>query len=243
MTNPYDHDRPKGEQVREMFDRIARRYDLLNHVLSLGIDRGWRRCVLNEVARENPRRVLDVATGTGDLAMMIARRVPGAVVVGADLSEGMVEVGRTKVCKAGLGSRVDLRVADAGSLDRETFGEFDVVTAAFGVRNFEDVALGLRAMRSVLREGGKVWVLEFSTPRNKAFGALYNFYFHRVLPVVGGMVSGDRKAYGYLPRSVGAFASGEDFLELLRGAGFSDCSMKSLTLGVAHIYRGVNKAK
>lgn len=227
----------KKEQVTRMFDRIAPEYDRLDHILSFNIDRAWRRRTAGMVRRLHPQRVLDVATGTGDLAILMARKMPHAEITGGDLSEGMLEVGRRKAASKGVAERIRFVTADAESLP---FGEgsFDVVTAAFGVRNFQDLDAGLREMYRVLEPGGEVFILEFSMPEGKIFGALYRFYFRRVLPVIGGLVSKDYSAYKYLPGSVGEFPSGERFLEILRRAGFADCSARKLTRGVAQIYNG-----
>ena len=178
---PYNDTDGKKEQVRAMFDGIARRYDLLNHLLSLGVDRGWRRRVVRAVRAERPRSVLDMATGTADLAIMLAKSCPGARVVGVDLSERMLAVGRSKVERESLSERIELVQGDAESAayGREAF---DAATVAFGVRNFEDIPGGLTGLFSALRPGGKLFVLEFGMPRGRIFGTVYRFYFHRVLP-------------------------------------------------------------
>ncbi len=235
---PYRTEEPKGTQMRSMFDRIAPRYDLLNHTLSLGIDRGWRRKLVHALERGAPGCVLDVATGTADLAIGIVRGIPGTEVTGVDLSPGMIEVGMQKVADRGLTERVELQVADVAALPFAG-GEFDAVTAAFGVRNFENIEGGLREMARVVRPGGMAAILEFSTPRGKIIPALYRFYFHRVLPVVGGWVSGDREAYRYLPLSVDGFPTPDAFVEMLRGAGFTDCHARALSGGIAYLYTGV----
>jgi demethylmenaquinone methyltransferase/2-methoxy-6-polyprenyl-1,4-benzoquinol methylase len=240
---PYADNDPKGGQVRRMFDFIAPRYDMLNRLLSLGIDQGWRRravrCVVrhmdgNEASVGNPG-ILDVATGTGDMAIELARAMPRARITGVDISEGMLAVGREKIARARFSDRATLVRGDAAGLASEGF---DIVTAAFGVRNFEDLQKGIEGMRRALRPGGMIAILEFSTPRNRLFGALYRFYFHRVLPLVGGWVSGDGKAYRYLPLSVEEFPSPDDFLRLLENNGFADCRASPLTFGVAQLYIG-----
>jgi demethylmenaquinone methyltransferase/2-methoxy-6-polyprenyl-1,4-benzoquinol methylase len=241
----------KKQQVGEMFDAIAPTYDGLNHFLSLGIDRGWRKRAVKMVAAflrsrdssplpspSSPFRLLDVATGTGDMVIELARRIPSASITGADISENMLAVGREKVERAGLSARVVLQTGDAEALDFPD-GAFDGVTVAFGVRNFGDIPAGLGEMRRVLRSGGRCYVLEFSEPRAPIFGWVYRFYFHRVLPWFGRMVSKDRAAYTYLPQSVDAFPSPERFSEMLREAGFSSVSTKKLTFGVAFIYEAV----
>ncbi len=237
---PYDDQSAKSSQVRTMFDRIAPRYDLLNHLLSLGVDRGWRRRVVRALRRDSPRTVLDVATGTGDLAIQTARSIPGARVTGVDLSPEMAAIGERKVARQGLAERVEIAVGDASALN---FADrtFDAVTCAFGVRNFEDLEGGLREMCRVLRPGGRMAILEFSTPRSKIFAAVYRFYFHRVLPAVGGVISGDRQAYRYLPSSVDEFPAPDEFLAMMRRAGFGDCRTRALSGGIAHLHTGIAK--
>lgn len=234
---PYDTAQSKKEQVRDMFDNIAPKYDLLNHTLSANIDRIWRRRVVRVVRRSRPRRILDVATGTGDLAIAMARSMADVRVTGIDLSERMLDVARRKVVAQGLDGRVRLDVGDAEHL---AVGDasVDVVTVAFGVRNFGDVEAGLREMARTIRPGGKVVVLEFSRPRNSLFRALYEFYTYRILPRIGGLVSKDKRAYEYLPASVGAFASPQEFLAMLQRAGFHACRARSQSFGIAQIYTG-----
>lgn len=218
-----------------MFDGIAPTYDALNHLLSLGIDRGWRRKVVKMAAGNSPRAILDVATGTGDLAIALARKIPEAHVVGVDISENMLALGREKVARRELDERIVLRAGDAEALGFEE-GEFDCVTVAFGVRNFGDIPKGLREMQRVLRPGGSCFVLEFSEPTVPLFSRVYRLYFHSVLPWMGRLISRDRAAYDYLPRSVDAFPAPERFSEMLREAGFTAIRVRKLTFGVAYIY-------
>ena len=234
---PYNTEQTKKEEVREMFDRIAPTYDMLNHTLSLNIDRLWRRRVVRLVRRFAPRRILDVATGTGDLAIAMARRIRGTQVLGVDLSEGMLDIARRKVAEAGLDGRV---VLDTGDAERLSVSDsaVDVATVAFGVRNFGDLDAGLKDIARTLREGGRIVILEFSTPRNPLARAFYGFWNRRVLPRVGGMVSRDRKAYEYLPESIGEFPAPERFLEMMSRAGFRNCRARSQSFGIAHIYVG-----
>ena len=185
-----------------MFDNIAPAYDRLNHTLSLSVDRIWRRRVVRIVGRLHPRRVLDMATGTGDLAVMMARSIPEAHIKGVDLSEGMLDVARRKVAARGLEERVTLEAGDAETAVAAA-GSVDVVTVAFGVRNFGDLGRGLAELSRALRPGGRIVILEFSTPTMPVFGRLYDWYSHRVLPRIGGWLSHDRQAYDYLPRSGG----------------------------------------
>ncbi|MDE7123752.1 MAG: bifunctional demethylmenaquinone methyltransferase/2-methoxy-6-polyprenyl-1,4-benzoquinol methylase UbiE [Alistipes sp.] len=232
---PYDDSGSKKEQVRAMFDGIAARYDLLNHVLSMDVDRLWRRRAVRQVAAVAPRRILDVATGTGDLAIALARALPGARVTGVDLSEGMLAGAREKVAARGLSDRIELVQGDAERLEWAD-GTFDAVTVAFGVRNFGDLEAGLRELVRVLRPGGRLVVLEFSRPRNRLFRALYEGYSRHILPRIGGLVSRDRRAYEYLPASVGAFPPPAEFLAMLRAAGLHDGTARSQSFGIAQIY-------
>ena len=234
---PYNTDQTKKEEVREMFDNIAPRYDLLNHTLSVNIDRIWRRRVVRIVRRSRPHRILDVATGTGDLAIEMARRIRDVHVLGVDLSEKMLDVARCKVAARGLDERVVLDVGDAEHL-RVSDASVDVVTVAFGVRNFGNMEAGLSEALRVLRGGGRLVVLEFSTPRNRFVRWAYSLYSDKILRPLGGMVSHDKQAYGYLPASIEEFPSPERFLEIMRGVGFTDCRRRSLCMGIAQIYIG-----
>ena len=234
---PYNTDQTKKEEVREMFDNIAPRYDLLNHTLSVNIDRIWRSRAVNEVRRANPRRILDVATGTGDLAIALARRIRDVQVMGVDLSEEMLAVARRKVEARGLDSRIVLERGDAEHLEVAD-ASVDAATVAFGVRNFGDLAAGLRELARTIRPGGKVVILEFSRPRNRVFRALYEFYSYQILPRLGGLVSRDKRAYEYLPASVGEFPAPEEFMAMMARAGFRNCRARSQSFGIAQIYIG-----
>ena len=234
---PYNTDQTKKEEVREMFDNIAPKYDLLNHTLSVNIDRIWRRRVVNEVRRAKPRRILDVATGTGDLAIALARRIRDVQVMGVDLSEAMLAVARRKVEARGLDNRIVLERGDAEHLDVAD-ASVDAATVAFGVRNFGDLAAGLRELARTINPGGKVVILEFSRPRNRVFRALYEFYSYKILPRIGGLVSRDKRAYEYLPASVGEFPAPAVFLEMMEKAGFRNCRARSQSFGIAQIYIG-----
>ncbi len=220
-----------------MFDRIAPKYDLLNHTLSVGIDKIWRRRVVNIVKRYQPRRILDMATGTGDLAIALARRIPEAYIVGADPSEGMLTEARKKVADLGLSDRIRFRTTYAEAISSQDEPLFDVVTVAFGVRNFEDMARGLRQLRESLRPGGKLVILEFSNPTHPLIKGIYRWYSHAILPRIGGMVSKDVKAYEYLPASVDEFPSPDCFTALLDSLGFSPEKPLSQSFGIAQIYR------
>ena len=234
---PYNTDQTKKEEVREMFDNIAPKYDLLNHTLSMSIDRVWRRRVVGEVRRAKPGRILDVATGTGDLAIAMARRIRDVQVLGVDLSEQMLAVARRKIEARGLDGRI---VLDRGDAERLAVGDasVDVATVAFGVRNFGDLGAGLRELARTIKPGGKVVILEFSRPRNRVFRALYEFYSYKILPRIGGLVSRDKRAYEYLPASVGEFPAPEEFMAMMARAGFRNCRARSQSFGIAQIYIG-----
>lgn len=232
-VKPYADDSSKREQVERMFDTISPRYDLLNRLCSLGTDQGWRRKVIRELGREPVDRLLDVATGTADLAIMGAR--VAKQVVGADISAGMLSHGRIKVDKAGLSDRVELVQADAADLPFPD-GAFDAITAAFGVRNFEDLERGISGMARVLRPGGRLFILEFSRPQRSPFKEFFRFYFHHVMPLIGRLVSKDHDAYSYLPESVDAFPQGKTFEDLLSRCGLQEVRSRTLTFGVATLY-------
>lgn len=219
-----------------MFDNIAPSYDRLNHILSFQIDRLWRNRVVRIVRRHTPQRILDVATGTGDLAILLARKIKGASVVGVDLSEEMLNVARRKVHSEGLDSRILLEKGDAEGLTTIASDSVDVATVAFGVRNFEDLEGGLREMHRALKPGGKIVVLEFSTPRNRLIRWVYAQYSHHLLPAIGGLISKDKQAYIYLPESVDEFPSPERFSAILESVGFSAVKRYSQSFGIAHIY-------
>ena len=234
---PYNTDQTKKEEVREMFDNIAPKYDLLNHTISMSIDRVWRRRVVGEVRRAKPGRILDVATGTGDLAIAMARRIRDVQVLGVDLSEQMLAVARRKIEARGLDGRI---VLDRGDAERLAVADasVDVATVAFGVRNFGDLGAGLRELARTIKPGGKVVILEFSRPRNRVFRALYEFYSYKILPRIGGLVSRDKRAYEYLPASVGEFPAPEEFMAMMARAGFRNCRARSQSFGIAQIYIG-----
>lgn len=227
----------KGERIRSMFDSIAPRYDFLNRLLSFGIDRSWRRFAVGQIGGLTAGRVLDVATGTGDVALEVAARTPASVsIVGVDFSAEMVARGREKIRNSPYSGRITMEV---GPCEAIPFPEesFDAVTIAFGIRNVVDRAQGLKEMRRVLKPGGRVVILEFSTPRSKLFKSLYYFYFLRVLPVIGGFFS-RFSAYKYLPDSVLEFPSQEEFIALMTGAGFRNLAHHDLTGGIATVYMG-----
>jgi demethylmenaquinone methyltransferase / 2-methoxy-6-polyprenyl-1,4-benzoquinol methylase len=227
---------PEKARVRWMFDRIAPRYDLLNHLLSAGIDTRWRKSAVDFLALEDPGRVLDLATGTGDLLIEALRRDPMRHGLGVDLSSGMLIRGRRKLEQHGLGGRGTLAAGDG---ERLPLGSnlFAGALIAFGIRNIGDTEAALRELLRVLAPGGRVVVLEFSMPGG-ALGGAYRFYFERILPRIGGLVSGNRAAYAYLPASVQRFPGGPSFAALMEKAGFGSVAWRPLTAGIAHLYRG-----
>ena len=234
-VTPYTGDGTKREQVERMFDAISPKYDLLNRLFSMGIDQGWRRKVVRLLGREPVEHLLDVATGTADLAILGATKAKR--VTGVDISEGMLGHGRTKVAKRGLEQRIVLQRADSESLPFAD-NTFDAVTVAFGVRNFEHLEKGMREMQRVLKPNGRLFVLEFSKPLKAPMKQLFRFYFHRVMPAVGRTVSKDSAAYTYLPKSVDAFPEGQAFLDILAKAGLREGKAEPLTGGIATLYTG-----
>lgn len=227
----------KAQDVEAMFDAIAPRYDLLNRVLSFGIDVWWRKRAVALLKEENPRRILDVATGTADLALEAQQTLEPEKVVGVDISEEMLAFGRKKIAARGLSDRVVLRTGDAQKLPFSD-NQFDAALVAFGVRNFEDLGAGLADMRRVLRPGGSLVVLEFSQPQVFPIKQLYEFYSRHILPRIGRTISQNEGAYQYLPDSVAAFPSGPDFLGRMRAVGYADLQWKPLTFGIASLYYG-----
>ncbi|MBR2169873.1 MAG: bifunctional demethylmenaquinone methyltransferase/2-methoxy-6-polyprenyl-1,4-benzoquinol methylase UbiE [Alistipes sp.] len=232
---PYNSDKSKKEEVQRMFDNIAPTYDRLNHLFSLSIDKAWRRRVMRKVRRMNPERILDLATGTGDLAIKMSKRMPHAKIMGVDLSENMLAIAAEKVRRQGLEDHVALYQGDAENLDLGD-GVMDVVTVAFGVRNFGNIEQGLREIWRVLASGGHLVVLEFSTPRNFLVRKAYQLYSNHVMKPVGGLVSHDRRAYDYLPDSIVEFPEPNKFLDILRQVGFDECRRHSQSFGIAQIY-------
>lgn len=227
----------KKEGVRKMFDNIAKDYDKLNHVLSLNIDKVWRKkavCELTDEAR--PLKVLDVACGTGDFTIEIAKKVaPGSRITGVDISEGMIAVGREKLSKLGIDAVFKVADCEALPYDDKTF---DRISVGFGVRNFEHLELGLREMYRVLTPGGKLVILELSVPSNAFIRWCYKLYFLKILPFIGGLVSGNRGAYEYLPASVLRFPAPDKFMEMMKSAGFDIVEHTSLTFGICRMYVG-----
>jgi demethylmenaquinone methyltransferase/2-methoxy-6-polyprenyl-1,4-benzoquinol methylase len=233
---PYKNsNQSKKVQVEEMFDQISHRYDLLNHLLSVNIDKAWRNKAIKMLKVFQPKTILDIATGTADFAIAAGKLNPEKI-TGIDLSEGMLRIGRQKVEKKGLSHLIELRKADSEALPFENHS-FDAAVVGFGVRNFENLEKGLAEIFRVLRPGGVFVVLEFSLPKNKVFRSLYFFYFLKVLPWLGRLISKNSRAYTYLPESVREFPDGENFARILEKAGFEKCRWVPQTMGIATIYQ------
>lgn len=236
---PYNEEQTKKEQVEEMFDNIAPTYDKLNHIMSLNIDRVWRRRVMRIVRRTKAHKIMDVATGTGDLAIAMAKRVDRTQILGIDLSDEMLAIARRKVQKQGLEERIMLERGDAENLDMVADDSIDAATVAFGVRNFENMERGLSEIHRTLKPGGKLVVLEFSMPRNRFIRWIYSQYAFRLMPCIGAAISNDKRAYTYLPESVEEFPSPERFTEILHGVGFKSVKRRSQSFGIAYIYEAI----
>jgi len=237
MTVPYkESEAGKKQQVAEMFNKISKRYDFLNHFLSLGIDIYWRKKAISLLRRDNPKLILDIATGTGDFAIEALKLNPEQV-IGIDISEGMLQVGREKMRKNGHDKVIELKLGDSEKLHFDD-NKFDSVIVAFGVRNFEELQVGLENMYRVLRPGGKTVILEFSRPHMFPFKQIYDFYFKLILPKIGRIISGDISAYKYLPESVLEFPHGDKFLKILENVGFKNNKCIPLTFGISSIYIG-----
>ena len=226
----------KKQQVRTMFNNIAHRYDFLNHFLSVGIDYSWRRKAIKIIGKNNPKTILDVATGTGDLAIAAMKLNPEKI-IGIDIAEDMVEVGKKKIRKKNLEQIIRLQTGDSENIQFND-NYFDAAMVAFGVRNFENLEKGLSEMYRILKNGGEVMILEFSKPTKFPVKQFYNFYFRYILPFLGRLISGDKAAYTYLPDSVGEFPHGKEFLNILTKVGFKNPNHKPLTFGIASIYTG-----
>ena len=225
----------KAKQVEEMFDNIAPSYDKLNHRLSWNIDKGWRRKAIRQLAPLKPQTLLDIATGTGDFAILAAEMLHPQKLVGADISEGMMEIGRKKVREKGLQDIISFAKEDCLHLSYQD-ETFDAVTAAFGIRNFADLDSGLREMQRVLRKGGQLSIVELTSPVSFPMKQLFHVYSHTVLPVYGRLISKDTSAYSYLTKTIEAFPQGEQMVEILHKAGFSEASFKRLTCGICTMY-------
>jgi demethylmenaquinone methyltransferase / 2-methoxy-6-polyprenyl-1,4-benzoquinol methylase len=241
VITPYQSDVSKKEQVAVMFNNIAHRYDFLNHFLSLGIDKCWRKKAIRELTCINPKKILDIATGTGDLAMAALALNPSEI-VGIDISDEMLIYANRKVEKAGKGNIIRFEKGDSELINYPDL-TFDAAMVAFGVRNFENVQQGINEIYRTISLGGKIVVLEFSRPKNFWIRKIYDFYFLKIVPFFGKLFSNDRRAYHYLPESVEAFPNGKPFLQFLANAGFAELTYKPLTFGIASIYTGLKPDK
>ena len=236
-VKPYEQEGSKKSQVTKMFNNIAPYYDFLNRFLSLGIDTIWRKKAINHLKAKNPKMILDVATGTADVALEMTRRLNPEKIIGLDISAEMLEVGQKKINKQKKGSIIELKLGDSENLPFED-NTFDAITVAFGVRNFENLENGLKEMRRVLKQDGQLVVLEFSKPTIFPFKQLFNFYFAYILPTIGKLTSKDPRAYKYLYESVQAFPDGKRFVSILEKTGFKSNQCTALTLGICSIYSG-----
>jgi len=232
--NPY-HDGEKATQVEQMFDHIAPTYDKLNHRLSWDIDRGWRKKAIRQLDPYSPQTILDIATGTGDFAIMAAEMLHPEKLIGADISEGMMQIGREKVIQKGLDNIIAFEKEDCLALSYPD-GNFDAVTAAFGIRNFANLDKGLKEMCRVLKPGGHLSIVELTTPVSFPMKQLFHVYSHTVLPLYGRIISRDTSAYSYLTKTIEAFPQGERMVEIFQKAGFSEASFKRLTFGICTMY-------
>ena len=221
--------------IAAMFDRISPKYDALNHLLSLNIDKVWRRTTAREVAKNRPNAILDLATGTADLAIALAKRNPQAHIIGVDISEKMLDIGKEKVEQQDLECQIELQLGDAASLPFDD-NSFDTITVAFGVRNFEDLNKGLSEISRVLKPNGKAVILEFSMPESFPIKQAYRFYFRHILPKIGRAVSKDANAYTYLPESVEQFPKPKAFQQMLIDHSLTHCKSRKLSLGIAILY-------
>lgn len=232
---PYSSEEGKTGQVRQMFDAIAPAYDFMNHAMTMGIDKWWRKVAVKKVKATQPAAILDVATGTGDFAIKLYHDINPQSVTGLDLSDGMLEVARRKVKDKGLDNAISFEQGDSLNM-RFADNSFDAVTVAFGVRNFEHIDQGYREMLRVLRPGGILCVLELSTPRNPIIRWFYDLYTLHIIPFMGSLKSHDKSAYRYLPLSIAAVPQGEDMLNIMRSVGFEGCEVRTLTFGTCSIY-------
>lgn len=240
MTNiikPYNQKESKKRQVSTMFDNIAPYYDFLNRLLSLRMDVLWRRKAVSMIENRTAKNILDIATGTGDLAIEINKQIQPEQIIGIDLSNEMLEIGRKKMDNKGLSEKIVMRQGDSENLPFED-NTFEVAAVAYGVRNFENLEKGLREINRVLKEGGQLIVLEFSRPTIFPFKQLFNLYFKYILPLIGKVTSKDPKAYQYLYESVQAFPDGDNFLKVLQQTGFKSNKCKRLSLGICSVYSG-----
>lgn len=235
---PYSEDGSKKEQVERMFDHIAPAYDRLNHLLSMGIDKRWRRKAINTLRPYAPRRIMDVATGTGDFALLAARELKPDELMATDISEGMIAVGKQKVETAGMSHIIHFSCEDCCALTFED-NTFDAITVAFGIRNFADLDKGLAEMCRVLRSNGRLVILELTAPEHVPMKQLFAIYSKIIIPSLGKLISKDSKAYRYLPQTIQAFPQGEKMKEILQKAGFREVRFKRLTFGICTLYTAI----
>jgi len=235
---PYQNEATKKEQVADMFNNISKTYDFLNHFMSAGIDIVWRKIAINELKKDKPQLILDVATGTGDFAFEAIKILRPKKIIGVDISKGMLNIAQKKIDKRSMGNRFEVRLGDSEKLLFED-NQFDAVTVAYGVRNFENLEAGMADMCRVLKPGGKAVILEFSRPRLFPIKQLYHFYFNYITPFIGKVFSKDARAYSYLPESVAAFPDGLRFTALMEKAGFKNTKQRPLAFGVCSVYTGV----
>lgn len=236
---PYTEEQgTKKQQVADMFNNISKTYDFLNHFMSLGIDIIWRKKAINELKKDQPKLILDVATGTGDFAFEALSILKPEKIIGVDISQGMLDIAKQKIAKRGLGDKFEVKLGDSEGLPFNG-DEFDAVTVAYGVRNFENLQAGLTDIYRVLKPGGKAVVLEFSKPKVFPVKQLYKFYFNYITPSIGKLFSKDSRAYTYLPESVAAFPDGENFIAVMHKAGFKYTKSRPLAFGICSIYTGV----
>lgn len=232
---PYDGQGDKGALVEQMFDNIAPSYDTLNHRLSWDIDKYWRHKAIKQLKKLQPQRMLDIATGTGDFAILEAEMLKPKQIIGADISEGMMEIGRQKVAKKGLSEVISFAKEDCLNLSFDD-NSFDAVTAAFGIRNFQDLDKGLAEMCRVLRPGGMLCIVELTTPVHFPMKQLFSIYSNTVLPIYGKLISKDSSAYDYLNKTIAAFPQGERMMDILKNAGFKEAKFERLTFGICTLY-------
>ncbi len=234
---PYNEKEHKGVQVKRMFDTIADKYDLLNHTLSFGFDKGWRKKGIAFLRPFSPQSILDIATGTGDLAIAMAKELHPKQITGADISEGMMEVARQKAQQEGVQELLHFEYQDCTALSYPD-NSFDAVTAAFGVRNFEDIEKGISEMYRVMKPGGHLMVLELSTPQHFPMKQLYTIYSKVVIPNIGRLISKEKRAYSYLPESIKVVPQGEVMRSLMTKVGFKEAKAQTLTFGICSLYTG-----
>jgi len=236
-VKPYDLESGKKNQIETMFDNIAGKYDFLNHLLTIGIDKIWRRNLIKILKQNKPTKILDIATGTGDLAIQASRSLENAQITGLDISQGMLDVAIKKIKKHNLENQIKMIYGDSEKMPFED-NSFDAIMVAFGVRNFANLDQGLKEMNRVLKPGGTLLILEFSNPKNVIFKFVFNIYFKYILPLIGRLTSKDPKAYKYLFESVQAFPAYDNFLRIMSKADFKSNNYKIQTLGICSIYHG-----